>query len=532
MPLDLPIIQVPYLHDSPNLHMDIVSSLPSVVPSIPVMSSDSDVKCEWVSNHLSRIKPPMTVDRHKCNDKEACPHTSHSTDSHISTTERNNTGNLRISSPPPPFIFGPQPQPQPQHQPQQFYTLDPILLDNFTQTVELHAMVSSVTLEQDRLAQITGAASMAAFDGMDPLGTVNPNINPNYTSSEHGWVYGGAAGVSPETHRVLEEMLIAHKSSFAWQLSDLTGYCGTHSPPEFRIELIEGAKPSFQKPRHHSYLERKILAEKLAPLKEAGFVISCTESDWAANNLLAAKRDSVTGLWCDHRMCTDLRGCNSQCKSVAYHLPRITDIFDSLEDATIYSKLDLRQGFFSIPVHPDSQKYLAFWDTSGLNGQEFLTYTRLPFGVKSGPSHFTSVVEHELKNFTRQNGTKMITCVASFIDDLCVYSKTPEQHIIDLSDLLTMLKNCGLYAHAGKCVFMANSITYLGHTITPNGVSVDEAKTAALRQLPAPTDIHQVRQYMGLFDLLPGFQLYRSPHCPAHSKECSIYLGPRATRSF
>ncbi|GLI63712.1 hypothetical protein VaNZ11_006741 [Volvox africanus] len=126
--------------------------------------------------------------------------------------------------------------------------------------------------------------------------------------------------------------------------------------------------------------------------------------------------------------------------------------------AVIVSKLDLRQGFLQIPIRPDDQPKAACWVVNKL-----IIYTRMPYRLKNASAKFQRIMDYELV----KAGLDEVS--VAFIDDVLIWSETPEQHVRDVERVLDALHACGLRAHPDKLIFGADLIEYLGHNLSPTG---------------------------------------------------------------
>ncbi len=258
--------------------------------------------------------------------------------------------------------------------------------------------------------------------------------------------------------------------------------------PAFTVPLVHD-KPIFSPPRRHSPLENEIKNKKCGELRDVAFIKPAPPGTQYANNAtMPAKKDPSTGLYTDVRMCEDLRAINEATVRDRYgmHLPE--DLFRSVAGSTIFSKIDLRSGYLQIPVAEEDQPKTSFWWHNSL-----WCYTRLPFGMVSGPSHFQRILDVEIGRAGLEG------CAASFVDDLIIHSATVEQHIKDVAAVLQVLQDCGLRAHQDKSAFGASVLEYLGHNLYVDGLSPNEVKVAAIRQMPDPTDVSSLRALLGFF---------------------------------
>ena len=150
------------------------------------------------------------------------------------------------------------------------------------------------------------------------------------------------------------------------------------------------------------------------------------------------------------RLCIDYRRLNAVTKSDPFPLPRIDELIDKLGQATHISTLDLERGYHQIIVHKDSVCKTAF-----ITQQGKWEYVRMPFGLKNAPSVFQRLMNSMLADMARFS--------AAYIDDIVVFSKTFEEHIVHLEAVYSRLEETGLVLKPTKCKLAEPTCQYLGH---------------------------------------------------------------------
>ena len=185
-------------------------------------------------------------------------------------------------------------------------------------------------------------------------------------------------------------------------------------------------------------------------------------------------------------MCVDYRPLNAVIVKNKYPLPRIDTLFDQLAGAKVFSKIDLRSGYHQIKIRPQDIPRTAFSTRYGL-----YEYLVMSFGLTNAPTFFmylmNSVFMPELDKF-----------LVVFIDDILIYSKNEEEHARHLRIILTRLREHQLYAKFSKCEFWLDRVQFLGHVLTPEGVSIDPSKVQDVLDWKSPRSVHQIRQFLGL----------------------------------
>lgn len=200
---------------------------------------------------------------------------------------------------------------------------------------------------------------------------------------------------------------------------------------------------------------------------EKGF-IRPSSLPWGAPVLFVKKKDGSLRLWIDYR------GLNKVTIKNKYPLPRIDELFDQLEGATWFSKIDLASGYHQIPIHEGDIRKTAFGTSYG--HYEFVVMT---FGLTNSHAAFMGLMNDVFREYLDQ-------CVIVFIDDILVYSKSQEDHGWYLRMVLDKLREQGLYDKLSKCIFWLRKIGFLGHVISKEGVVVDPEKIESITKWPTP----------------------------------------------
>jgi hypothetical protein len=186
------------------------------------------------------------------------------------------------------------------------------------------------------------------------------------------------------------------------------------------------------------------------------------------------------------RMCVDYLPLNAVTIKNKYLLPRIDALFDQLAGAKVFSKIDLRSGYHQIKIRASDIPKTAFSTRYSL--YEFLV---MSFGLTNAPAYFmylmNSVFMNELDKF-----------VVVFINDIIIYSKSKAEHANHLRIVLKRLRDHKLYDKFSKCEVWLDSVKFLGHTISKDGISVDPSKVQEVMDWKPPKSVHQIRSFLGL----------------------------------
>ncbi|KAL0559053.1 hypothetical protein IC582_003642 [Cucumis melo] len=252
-----------------------------------------------------------------------------------------------------------------------------------------------------------------------------------------------------------------------------------HREVEFAIELEPGTVPISRAPYRMAPAELKELKVQLQELLDKGF-IRPSVSPWGAPVLFVKKKDGSM------RLCIDYRELNKVTVKNRYPLPRIDDLFDQLQGATVFSKIDLRSGYHQLRIKDGDVPKTAFRSRYG--HYEFIV---MSFGLTNAPAVFMDLMNRVFREF-------LDTFVIMFIDDILIYSKTEAEHEEHLRIVLQTLRDNKLYAKFSKCEFWLKQVSFLGHVVSKAGVSVDPAKIEAVTGWTRPSTVSEVRSFLGL----------------------------------
>jgi hypothetical protein len=255
----------------------------------------------------------------------------------------------------------------------------------------------------------------------------------------------------------------------------------------------------------------------LQELLDKGY-IRPSSSPWGSPALFVKKKDGSL------RMCVDYRPLNAVTIKNKYPLPRIDVLFDQLDGAKVFSKIDLRSGYHQIKIRASDVPKTAFSTRYGL--YEFLV---MSFGLTNAPAYFmylmNSVFMNELDNF-----------VVVFIDDILIYSKNEAKHAKHLRIVLQRLRDHKLYAKFSKCEFWLDSVKFLGHTISKEGISVDPRKVQEVMDWKPPKSVHQIRSFLGLAGyyrrFIPDFSRIAKPMTELLKKGVKFVWSEECDKAF
>jgi len=229
-----------------------------------------------------------------------------------------------------------------------------------------------------------------------------------------------------------------------------------------------------------------------------------------------------TGDW---RMCIDYRQLNAHSIPDAYPVPRINHILERLRHARFISTLDLKQGYWQIPMAADSRECTAFT----VPGRGLFQWCVMPFGLHSACATFQRALDTVI-------GSEMEPHAFAYLDDIVVIGSTKEQHIANLREVFRRLRAANLKLNRKKCSFFRKRLVYLGHVISGEGICTDPAKVEAIQCLRAPSNCKELRQCLGMASwyrrFVPNFAALVQPMTVLLKKGRKSLGLPQTARSY
>jgi hypothetical protein len=267
----------------------------------------------------------------------------------------------------------------------------------------------------------------------------------------------------------------------------------TSMPHQHVIEVKEGTAPFSRKLKRLSPLEVDLLSKYLKEMIDGGR-IKPSSSPWGANVLFVPKPDG------SYRCVQDYRELNKRMKHDTYPLPRI-DVHLDMAQGVFFSKMDLLKGFYQLPMHPDSTKYTAF--NTMLGKFEFLV---MPMGLQNAPGSFMRAMNLIFDGLIWDPNCRKDSGILVYLDDIVIFSKTEEQHMEILKEVLDRLRKHKLQCRFDKCTFATTEVEYLGFMLSAQGVRMNPDKVNIVKDWSEyPTSKTDIRAFLGIVNYLKRF---------------------------
>lgn len=194
------------------------------------------------------------------------------------------------------------------------------------------------------------------------------------------------------------------------------------------------------------------------------------------------------------RLCVDLRPLNSRVAKQKYPFPLIEDCLSRLCGKTVFTLLDLKDGFHQIRVHPDHTQYFAFATPDGQ-----FEYNYLPFGYSEAPAEFQRRILQILDPLVR--GGRIVV----YMDDILIATESVKENLGVLKEIMIRLKTYSFELNLKKCQFLKKKIEFLGYIVSQDGITLSPRHTEAIRSFRVPRNVHELQRFLGLVSYFRKF---------------------------
>lgn len=215
-------------------------------------------------------------------------------------------------------------------------------------------------------------------------------------------------------------------------------------------------------------------------------IIESAKTEYINPLVIVKKKDGTI------RLCLDARTLN-QITKAQFDSPHTVDTMISrIGKNTIFTKLDLKNSFWLIPLARESRKYTGF----SVDGHIY-QFKVVPFGLQSSSSALVRAMQSILDKYDN-------FCI-HYIDDILIFSETIEIHINHLIIILDALDTAGLKLNIEKCEFYQSSVKYLGYKIGQEGISIGAERIQEIKEYPRPKNLKTLRGFLGVLNYYKKF---------------------------
>ena len=253
-----------------------------------------------------------------------------------------------------------------------------------------------------------------------------------------------------------------------------------------RLQIKENAQPYIMPDRRVSIAMKEKLKYELDELTKLGVIAPVEEpTEWLSQLVISKKSNGRL------RLCIDAPHLNDVLLRERYILPTLDDTLHELGNSKVFSKTDLADGYWHIELEEESSLLTTFQTCFGR-----FRWLRLPFGICTSAEIFQKKLHNALRDL------KGVICVA---DDIIIHGRDNTEHDENMNKFLQRCLKEGIKLNEKKTFTKVETIAFMGHRITKEGLKIDDEKMKAINEFPRPTSITQLRSFLGMVNFLGKF---------------------------
>lgn len=251
--------------------------------------------------------------------------------------------------------------------------------------------------------------------------------------------------------------------------------------PEF------AGKPCHSAPYPISKHKQALLDPFLNALEKDGVIEDSFATNYSSPCLIVIQKGRP-------RFVVDYRKINARSVPDPYPLPRQDEVMNAVQGSTYITLLDLKKAFFQMPIAPEDRNKTTFV-TPHRGAKQF---SRALMGYLNSPAF----CQRQMDKILGQYKWSFVVC---YIDDIVIYSKTWEDHLRHVNWVLNAVNNVGITLDPAKAYLGFSSLRLLGHLVSRFGLSVQQEKVEAMRNLPIPKTLGDLDKALGFFGYYRSF---------------------------
>ncbi|KAK3740432.1 hypothetical protein QZH41_004600 [Actinostola sp. cb2023] len=274
-------------------------------------------------------------------------------------------------------------------------------------------------------------------------------------------------------------------TSIVDEYSDCFKGLGKMKDKTAQLHIDSSVKPLAQRHRRVPFHMRDQVEAELKNLQDLDIIERAEgPTPWVSPIVIVPKKVGI-------RICVDMRAANEAIERERHPVPTVEDLIVDLNGSTVFSKIDLNQGYHQLELDADSRNITTFATHLGL-----FRYKRLSFGINSASEIFQKAIEEAVQGI---EGARNIS------DDIIVFGKQQDDHDNALRAVLQRMRDNNLTANPDKCLFNQSSIDFFGHHFSSEGISADDKKISSLINSSHPKNANEARSLLGFAQYLARF---------------------------
>lgn len=286
--------------------------------------------------------------------------------------------------------------------------------------------------------------------------------------------------------------------------------------------IITGDHPPVSThPYYRTVEQRKELQQEIDKLLLDNIVRPST-SPWSSPVILKKKPDGT------FRFLVDFRRLNSITKKDPYPQPSSEELLYRLSGHQYFTKLDLKSGYFQIPIAESDKEKTAFVTPDG-----HYEFNVLPQGLMNAPASFQRVMNNLL-------ATGRWDYIVVYLDDIVIFSHTLAEHLRHVDEILSILDTAHFKVSPSKCTIASPHIEFLSHRVTATTVEPLREKIQAILDIPPPRTLSQANRFLGKIGYYRKFiEDFAAIAAPLHkvtnktrTKRHEFFWGPQQQAAF
>ena len=251
------------------------------------------------------------------------------------------------------------------------------------------------------------------------------------------------------------------------------------------IHIDMSVTPTIDPPRRIPHAIEQNVRDELDRMLKVGVIKEQTEpTEWVNSITIVRKANKI-------RICLDPTRLNKAIKRGAVPVRTVEEVSAKLYGAKYFSVFDASSGYWQIELDEDSSRLCTFNTPWGR-----YRYTRLPFGIKTAGDIFISEMNMLLGDLV---GVQVVT------DDILVYGRDRKEHNKNMRELLKRAQQINLKLNSKKTKLCMESVEYVGHVISSDGIRPNAQRIQAIKEMPEPHDKAAVQRFLGMVNYVHKF---------------------------